>query len=141
MLPTFLVIGAEKSGTTWLFDVLARHPDIYLPDTKELSFFNHHETNLKTSDYFANLGLPWYEAFYANFREEIAAGDVSPMYLCDDMAPERIAATIPSARLIVILRDPVERAISHYWMAHNKRHVTESLQEVVSTRKIGRAHV
>ena len=134
MLPDFLVIGAEKCGTSWLYDALGRHPDIYLPDTKEVSFFNRRETNLKTSDYFVALRLPWYERFYDAYSGEGAAGDVSPMYLCDEEAPGRIAATIPSAKLIAILRDPVERVASHYWMAYNKKHVTESLEEVVTGR-------
>ncbi|MEQ8268831.1 MAG: sulfotransferase [Parvibaculum sp.] len=134
MLPTFFVIGAEKAGTTWLYEILSRHPDIFLPETKELSYFNQLDSNLKVSDYFTQLKRSWYEDFFAARRTENAVGDISPMYLCDEAAPRRIADTVPGAKLIAILRDPVERAASHYWMAHNKRHIAESLAETIARR-------
>ena len=105
MLPNFLVIGGEKCGTSWLYDVLLRHSDIYLPDTKELGFFNRRESNLNVTDYYVRLKLPWYQDFYVAYAGETAVGDVSPMYLCDEMAPERIATTLPAAKLIAVLRD------------------------------------
>lgn len=134
MLPTFLVIGAEKAGTTWLYEVLGRHPDIFLPETKELSYFNRLDSNLKVSDYFTRLERSWYEDFFAARRAEKAVGDISPMYLCDEAAPARIADTVPDAKLIAILRDPVERAASHYWMAHNKHHIAENLADTIARR-------
>lgn len=132
MFPNFLIIGAEKAGTTWLYDVLRRHPDIFLPDTKELSFFNGRHSDLKSNDKFVRLGPGWYENFFRFRRDESAVGDISPMYLCDTEAPARIAQMLPDVRLIAVLRDPVERAVSHYWMAYNKRHVTDSLGAVIS---------
>lgn len=132
MLPNFLVIGAEKAGTTWLYDVLRRHPDVFLSDTKELCYFNRRDSNLRMSDYFCRLDRSWYEDFFSEHKGQRAIGDVSPMYLCDDAAPARIAATLPDAKLIAILRDPVERAHSHYWMARNKQHLTGELMEVIA---------
>lgn len=136
MLPNFLIIGGEKCGTTWLYDVLKRHPDIYLPDTKELAYFNRRDSNLIETDNFARMNVGWYEKFFEDARTESAAGDISPMYLCDDLAPQRISDTVPAAKLIVTLRDPVDRAISHYWMAHNKRHIPTDLEleDVVTGR-------
>lgn len=134
MLPNFLIIGAEKAGTTWLYDVLSRHPDIFLPETKELSYFNRLDSNLKISNYYERLKRSWYEDFFVHCRGQTAAGDISPMYLCDDAAPARIAETLPEARLIAILRDPVERAASHYWMAHNKQHIAGSFSEIIASR-------
>jgi len=134
MLPNFLVIGAEKAGTTWLYDTLKQHPDIFLPDTKELSYFNRLDSNLKPSDYFVTLPLKWYEDFFSDRAHEHATGDISPMYICDTEAPARIAKTLPNAKLIAILRDPIERAASQYWMAKNKRHISASLEEVVASR-------
>lgn len=134
MLPNFLVIGAEKAGTTWLYEVLRQHPHVFLPDTKELCYFNRLDSNLQVSDYFHRLDRSWYEEFFSEHRNQPAIGDVSPMYLCDDAAPARIAATLPGAKLIAILRDPVERAHSHYWMARNKEHLTESFAEVIARK-------
>lgn len=132
MLPNFLIIGAQKAGTTWLYDVLRHHPDIFLPDTKELSFFNGHHSNLERNDNFVRLGPGWYENFFRFRRDERAVGDISPMYLCDAEAPGRIAQMLPDVRLIAVLRDPVERAASHYWMAYNKKHVAGDLDTVIS---------
>lgn len=134
MLPNFLVIGAEKAGTTWLYNVLGRHPDIFLPEIKELSFFNKRDSNLNITNHYVRLGLPWYREFFKQVGTERAAGDISPMYLCDRDAPARIAKTLPGVKLIALLRDPVERAASHYWMAHNKRHVSDSLPDVIERK-------
>lgn len=121
MLPNFLIIGAQKAGTTWLYDVLRRHPDIFLPDTKELSYFSRLDSDGHVLDQFTRLGHAWYEDFFSPHQRERAVGEVSPMYLCDDAAPERIAAMLPDVKLIAVLREPVERAASEYWMTYNKR--------------------
>src|SRR5690606_19149476 len=121
MLPNFLVIGAQKAGTTWLYDVLRRHPDIFLPETKELSYFCQLDSDGNELNHFSRLDLAWYEGFFSAQDTETAIGEISPMYLCDEMAPRRIASTFPSIKLIAALRDPVERAASEYWMTFNKR--------------------
>ena len=135
MLPNFLVIGAEKAGTTWLYECLSWHPGIFLPLTKEIHYFNSHDSNLRRRDNFARRGLAWYKHFFRGHAGEVAVGEVTPMYLCDQEAPERIQATLPDVRLIACLRHPVERAYSHYWMARGKGHTDLTFEEVVQSRE------
>jgi Sulfotransferase domain len=107
-LPNFLGIGAQRSGSTWLHELLTTHPDVYVPSKrKELNFF---DTNY-------DKGLAWYESFFPP-QEEVgryqAVGEITPDYIYYPVAVERIAQVLPGVRLIVILRNPVNRAFSQY---------------------------
>lgn len=130
ILPNFLVIGAEKAGTTWLHAQLKKHPEIFLPATKEVHFFNKYDSNLNIRDHF-KLGMAWYTDFFSKYNEEKAVGEVTPMYLCDPEAPLRIKQILPEVKLIAILRDPVKRAYSHYNMALNKQHTDLSFIQII----------
>jgi Sulfotransferase domain len=114
VLPTFLVIGTNKAGTTSLYASLAKHPEIFLPYKKELHFFNSDPDYAKGLDAYAELF-----AGAAGFR---ARGDITPAYLYwgDKVIPriEEVYGDEPP-RMVVILRDPVERAYSRYW--HRRR--------------------
>jgi hypothetical protein len=129
-LPNFLIIGVEKGGTTWLHSQLIKHPDIFLPNTKEIHFFNKYNSNFIAHDYF-NLGLNWYLEFFKQYEGQQAVGEVTPMYICDPVAPFRIKQTLPDVKLIIILRDPVDRAYSHYWMAKHKNQTKLTFKEVI----------
>jgi hypothetical protein len=111
-LPNFLCIGAERSGTTWLYEVFKAHPEIYLyPYIKEINFFSDHY----------HKGLTWYKQFFIESRKTSsykAIGDISPHYFHDREAPARIAKDLPNIRLLLFLRNPVDRAFSEY--AYNK---------------------
>lgn len=133
MLPNFLVIGAEKCGTTWLHAVLRAHPEIFVPPTKEIHYFNRLDSNLRERDSFRR-GLNWYERFFADWSGERHVGEVTPLYMCDPVAPQRIAETLPDVRLVCLLRHPVDRAYAHYWMARAKGHESRSFDEVVAAR-------
>lgn len=113
-LPDFLVIGAQKSGTTTLADRLAADPRVHLPDA-EAHFFSHR----------FDRGLDWYRRTLAGAPPCVVIGEKSPSYLTDPAAPARIADALPDVRLLAVLRDPVDRAYSHYW--HNRRLAKESL--------------
>lgn len=130
--PNFLVIGAEKAGTTWAYSCLAHHPDIYVPDTKELHHFNRDDSNLKPRDHYKTREPGWYPSFFAGHRGETAIGEVTPMYLCDPEAPARIHAYEPGMKLIAILREPAARAWSHHCMAKAKGHVAEPLDAILA---------
>lgn len=134
-LPDFLVIGAEKGGTTWLYAVLKSMPELFLPATKEIHFFNRYSSNLEEIDRFSRLGLSWYARYFAACPRDQMPGEVTPMYLCDPDAPRRIAETLPEARLIASLREPGDRAYSHYWMARRKGHTRDTFEEVVAKRE------
>lgn len=107
-LPDFLVIGAQRAGTTWLDGALRAHPDIYLPvRRKEVHFF----------DDFYDRGVEWYEGFFPPPEQAArfgAVGEVTPRYMYDPEVPARIAATVPECKLVAVLRDPVARAYSQY---------------------------
>lgn len=105
MLPNFLVCGAQKAATTSLYAYLRQHPQIYLPETKELNYFN---LNWDKS-------LAWYEDLFASWSGQPAVGEVSPLYIWEEQVPERIAQTLDSPRLIFLLRNPIDRAYSNYW--------------------------
>lgn len=132
MLPNFIVIGAEKSATTTLCNHLKAHSDIFMPDTKEIHFFNQYDSNLVENKVYVQRGVKWYEKFFENYSGEKAVGEGTPMYLCDEKAPERIFKTLPDIKLIAILRNPVDRAYSHYWMAKGKGDVIGSFEDIVN---------
>lgn len=109
-LPSFLVIGAMKAGTTSLYNYLRPHPEVFMPRVKELNFFQE-ERNWRR-------GLGWYvKQFRDAGPEAIAIGEASPGYTAypnSPGVPERIAAHLPEVRLIYIVRDPIERIRSQY---------------------------
>jgi hypothetical protein len=109
-LPNLIVIGAKKSGTTSLYHYLASHPDISMSREKELDFF--------VAERNWSRGLGWYRR---RFNADAAVrGEASPYYTALPQhrgVPERMASVIPDARLVYLVRDPIERLISHYHMA------------------------
>jgi hypothetical protein len=106
----FLVIGGQKCATTTLFRHLASHPQIYMPPHKELNFFAKPER-------FAR-GLAWYlDTHFADAPDGAICGEASPLYLALGSAAQRIHASVPDARLVALLRNPIDRAYSHYRMA------------------------
>jgi len=135
-LPNFLVIGAEKAGTTWLYDRLRRHPNIFIPAVKELHYFNRKGSNAERSGNGEAKDLKWYTSHFREAGQEEAVGEVTPMYLCDEAAPSRIHDRLPDVELIACLRYPVDRAYSHYWMARGKGHTGMSFEEVVQSRDV-----
>ena len=114
-LPTFLIIGAQRSGTTTLARRLGEHPQVFMAPRKELEFFDQH----------FDKGLEWYSSFFATAKDEIQLGEASPSYLYEPIAIRRIAEVLPDVRLVVTLRNPVDRAYSHYW--HNRARRKETL--------------
>lgn len=111
----FLVIGAEKSGTTWLADMLRQHPAIFIPPEKELFYFNERFfESPELPNYNAGLPVSWYLAFFQGAGPGQLKGEASPAYLWDKAAAGRIAAFDPGLGLVAVLRDPIDRAFSQY---------------------------
>ncbi len=115
--PSFFIIGTQKGGTTSLFENLREHPNLALPQVKELQFFNL---------LYYRLGFAWYYSrFSAQFTpkalsRECITGEASVKYLFIPYVAERLANAFPDARLIVMLRDPIARAHSDYQMRQRK---------------------
>jgi hypothetical protein len=120
----FVIIGAQKAGTTSLYRYLQPHPQIYMPPEKEAQFFNHDERFAK--------GWEWYLAeFFAGAPEAKLWGKATPNYLSDPRVPERIREVLPEVRLVALLRDPIERAYSHYAMACRRGAERRSFDQAV----------
>lgn len=120
-LPNFLLIGAMKAGTTSLYEYLRLHPQVYVPDTKELNFFlaEYAGTHPLRPPEQMNWprGLDWYASQFRASAGATAIGEVSPNYTKFPHypgAPERIHDLIPDVRLIYVVRHPLERLRSHY---------------------------
>jgi len=127
-LPTFMIIGAAKSGTTSLMRYLAQHPDVFVPTAKEPNYFmlsgqqdnpvgpapahilRHMIYNWSYAD------LDRYTGLFDDAGAAKAVGEGSVRYLYSPLAPTRIRDMLPDTRLVVILRDPVARLYSHYNM-------------------------
>ena len=106
-IPSFLILGAQKAGTTALFEHLASHPAVVRPATKELQYFTLH----------FDRGLDWYRSqlrVEARTLERQRTFEASPYYLFHPDVPARCAACCPHTKLIILVRDPVARALSHY---------------------------
>lgn len=104
MRPTFVGIGAQKCASSWLYRVLEHHPEVGVSREKEVDFFSHRFDH----------GYRWYERRFEHCGGRKAIGEVSPSYFCEPAAPARIHRYLPAARVLVSLRDPVERALSNH---------------------------
>jgi Sulfotransferase domain len=102
--PNFLYVGTSKAGSTWLFNILSLHPEVYLPSNKGLYYFDSH----------FDMGRDGYLAHFRGAGDAHAVGEISHSYLSSPEAPERIAALNPDMHLLVCLREPVDRAFSDY---------------------------
>lgn len=107
--PNFLIVGVAKAGTTSLYHYLKKHPDVYMPDKKEIHFFDRYHYR----------GPNWYLNRFRGGEEtqKIAVGEATPIYCFDPACMERIYDFNPEMKIIIALRNPTARAISHFWMS------------------------
>ena len=136
----FFLVGAAKSGTTSVYDFLNRHPEVYMSPVKEPNYFSsdikidefsetyRKTTFLDTEFYFSNEELPplqltfvreekQYERLFEKVETEKVIGECSTSYLFSAKAAEEIHAYNPNAKIVMLLRNPIKRAYSHYIMA------------------------
>jgi hypothetical protein len=119
-VPDFLYIGTSKAGSTWLFNALSVHPDVWLASNKGLYFVDSH----------FDRGPDWYREQFEG-ADGRAVGEFSHSYLSSPEAPERIAAYSPAMRLLVCLREPVDRAFSDYLDLVKNNGFTGSFTEAI----------
>jgi hypothetical protein len=124
-LPQFLILGAQRSGTTTLFKWLSQHPQILPGTEKEIHFFDRNYQN----------GVPWYRLHFPTHRKlgsDRITGEATPYYLFHPRASERIRRVVPDVKMIALLRNPVERAVSHYFrevhLGQEDRPIEEALR-------------
>ena len=124
-MPAFIIVGGQRCGTTSLYKYLAQHPCITSAFKKEVHFF----------DYNYHKGLAWYRSHFPSLLEkycskliqgqDLITGEATPYYIFHPRAASRILQTLPQVKIIMMLRDPVDRAYSHYH--HNLRLNDETL--------------
>ena len=132
VLPNFLILGTQRGGTTSLYKYLVQHPCVAHALTKELRFFDLHYQR----------GVDWYRSRFPTRRHlqrmrrrhgvEPTVGEASPDYLFHPHVPNRVAAALPDAKFIILLRNPVDRAFSHYWHQVKRGHEPLTFEEAVS---------
>src|SRR5260221_5257590 len=133
LLPDFIIIGAAKAGTTSLYGWLSGHPYVSPASTKEVHFF----------DYNFFRGKDWYRTHFPLERDRAAfaqehgrpflTGEASPSYVSHYWAPRRIAAMLPDVKLIMLLRNPVDRAYSQFRMSQREgEEPLESFEEALA---------
>lgn len=118
--PDFIGIGAEKSATTWAWAVLNQHPSIGMSQPKELNYFNDH----------FDRGPDWYRSFFRYDAAHQKCGEISPLYMDHPETARRIAEVCPASRILVMLRNPFDRAISH--MFHDAQNVVGRMDHVTA---------
>ena len=122
-VPKLIVIGAARSGTTALYEHLRQHPQIFLSSSKEANYFAFEGEPLDYrgpgADFVNNSVASWdaYLELFADAPGDAVIGDISPLYLYAPKTAERIRARLPDAKLVAILRNPIEQAFSHYQYA------------------------
>jgi len=123
MKPNFLIIGAAKAGTTALYEYLIQHPDVFMSEPKEPQFF--------PLEY--DKGMQFYlEHYYSGWSGQHAIGEARPTNLYLPYVPERIWNCLPDAKLIVILRNPTERAYSAWSMFYSYRSESLSFEDAIT---------
>lgn len=139
--PNFIIIGAGRSGTTSLYHYLEQHPQIFMSPVKETNYFSYDKSSRgaagsgpqRADDLFRVKSAGEYSALFASARSFRAAGEASPLYLYAPGTAERIKKALPDARIVAILRNPVDRAYSNYRGyvrdAVEKRSFTEAVRE------------
>ncbi|MEG4250642.1 tetratricopeptide repeat protein [Microcoleus sp. Pol10D4] len=123
-VPNFIIIGSQRCGTTSLYTYLAQHPQILTPIKKEMDFLSWH----------FDRGIDWYLAHFPPMPEgeEFLTGEASPSYFDYREAPERLYSLFPEAKLIVLLRNPVDRAISQFYRLTGLNWEARSLDQAIS---------
>lgn len=124
-LPNFIILGAQKGGTSTLnYYVGKRHPQVRPSMRKEVNYFDRN----------FHRGLMWYRTYFplrATLKNGMITGEATPQYLVHPHVPKRIASTVPDVKMIALLRNPKERALSHYQMSVRKGRETLSFDEAV----------
>lgn len=124
----FICIGAQKAGTTTLADILSSHPQICVPPIKETKYFLFDEDYAK--------GKSFYDQYFSNYTGQSAAGEFDPDYMLFPFTAARIRETLGSdIKIIVVLRNPAERAYSHYLMTRKKGLEPHGFNEALEAEK------
>lgn len=128
-MPDFVIIGAQKCGTTFLYHLLGQHPHVQTAAKKEVHYFDRH----------FGKSIEWYRSHFPpptwkGGRRSIT-GESSPYYLFHPHAARRMAQVVPEARLIALLRNPIDRAYSHYHQEAGRGHEPLTFEEAIGAEE------
>lgn len=127
-LPTYIIAGAMRSGTTALNNYLRQHPEVGVSSDKETHFFDFHFDN----------GLDWYRSLFPEQGTFRAVGEATPNYMFSNPALDRLEKTLPGVKLVLMLRNPIDRAYSHYWHDRVRNKVSADFDVIVEDEIDGR---
>lgn len=136
MKPNFLICGAPRSGTTFLAKNLAAHPDVYLYSGDQgeaggdVHFF---DVDREEGGVNFKKGFEWYLDHFKDAPKDGAVGEKTADYLSDSKAPYLIKDFLGDVRIILVLRDPVERAVSHFWHSRHRMSKEQTFEQLVSS--------
>ena len=124
-LPDFIGIGTQKGGTTTLHKLLNEHPQVYLPECKEVHYFDLNQDQ----------SINWYKNHFKNARKEECCGEITPFYMYHPEVPQRIKRVLPDIKIIILLRDPVERTISQIYHSRKRGFETLGPQDAIEAEQ------
>lgn len=131
--PDFLIIGAQKAGTTSLYSWLTDHPGVLGARRKELHYFDARYDREPIGAYWCEFPVRARMRAHEKLRgRRVVTGEATPYYLFDPRIPRRVHRHLPDVKLIAVLRDPVDRAVSHYWMEYERGAETMSLEAALA---------
>ena len=137
-LPNLFIVGTPKSGTTSIFHYLDNHPEVVMCSIKEPNFFSYDQI-VEQNLYYTEKGIArkkdYLSLFKGVFNEKIV-GEASVSYLYYDKVPGKIKKAVPHAKIIIILRNPIDRALSHYLMDSRLGYVNLSFDDIVYKRTV-----
>lgn len=118
--PDFILVGPQKCATTWIYKCLDEHPDVFVPDSDSIHYFdmNYHKSE------------KWYLDHFSGYDGEQVVGETTPSYIRDPNCPRRIHEMVPDGKILFSLRNPVDRAFSHYWHEKEKSKIQFEFREV-----------
>jgi hypothetical protein len=132
-LPSFIIIGTQRGGTTSFYKYLVAHPQIASAFLKEVHYFDHNHEK----------GMRWYKSHFPTLlyyyfkrlltKKNMIAGESSPYYLLHPHAPRRILKVLPNVKIIVLLRNPIDRALSHYNHEVKNKRENLSFEQAISS--------
>lgn len=118
----FAIVGPQRTGTTWLYEMLKQHENLHLPEgVKETMFFDRRYER----------GIDWYASYFKNSQEDQKCGEIAPTYFDEPSVPERLHEVNPDCDIIISLRHPAERAFSLYLHHLRKGRVPKSFWKAV----------
>lgn len=127
LLPGFLGVGAGRCGTSSIFDYVSNHPQIYVSPVKEINYFGFRSAYGKRQ---TGMSFAEYQTFFLGAKPGQVIGEISPIYLGQQTAAQEIAAVLPKVKVIITIRNPMDRFLSHFSF-HRAQHGCSNFEEYV----------